>query len=266
MDENADKNNLSDPHSGDTISPTKKSKRLIIIGLCVVLVIVLAGGLTYAASSNIITMPFSTVEVTAPTITSVANADASSTVTVNNPNTFGTIYYTIDGSDPLTNSKKYESPITISTTTTLKARVIDEKNNLSDITSQQFTIVEKVVETPVTVAPAPAPTPTTYGSDAEIMESIAGQWTDGKNSIYFESVNKVSHDCPIQFKDIRDGMTGTYGIMNVSGNILSIKIYNQKNGGITIDNTFTIDIGTPGDGIITIWGNPWTYVSDAPIF
>jgi hypothetical protein len=245
----------------------EKSKLPWILGISIsiIIIILLTGGLTYAFSTNIIKLPFTSSEVIEPTITATSNPDGSSIITINNPNNSGTIFYTIDGSDPLTNSLKYETPITINSTTALKARVIDEKNNLSEITSQQFTIVEKVVETSVVTTPAPT-TATTYGSDAEIMESIAGQWTDGKNSIYFESVNKVSHDCPIQFKDIRDGMTGTYGIMNVSGNVLSINIYNQKNGGITIDNTFTIDIGTPGDGIITIWGNPWTYVSDAPIF
>lgn len=245
----------------------EKSKLPWILGISIsiIIIILLTGGLTYAFSTNIIKLPFTSNEVIEPAITATTNPDGSSIITINNPNNFGTIFYTIDGSEPLTNSLKYETPITISSTTALKARVIDEKNNLSGITSQQFTIVEKVVETPAATTPVPTAT-TTYGSDTEIMESIAGQWTDGKNSIYFESVNKVSHDCPIQFKDIRDGMTGTYGIMNVSGNILSINIYNQKNGGITIDNTFTIDIGTPGDGIITIWGNPWTYVSDAPIF
>ena len=244
----------------------EKSKFPWILGISIsiIIIILLTGGLTYAFSTNIIKLPFTSSEVIEPTIIATANPDGSSIITINNPNNFGTIFYTIDGSDPLTNSLKYETPIIINSTTALKARVIDEKNNLSDITSQQFTIVEKVVETPVATAPA---TTTTYGSDAEIMESIAGQWTDGKNNtIYFESVNKVSHDCPIQFKDIRDGMTGTYGIMSVSGNTLNIKIYNQKNGGITIDNTFTIDIGTQGDGIITIWGVPWTYVSANPIF
>lgn len=264
MDEHSDKNNLPDSQNDGTISPTRKSKRLLIIGLCIVLVIALAGGLTYAASSNIISTPFSIDEAIAPSITSVSNADASSTVSINNPNTFGTIYYTIDGSDPLTNSKKYESPITINSTTTLKARIIDEKNNLSDITSQQFTIVEKVVETPIATAPVPTAT-TTYGSDTEIMESIAGQWTDGKNYIYFQSVNKVSHDCPIEFKDKKDGLKGTYGITGINGNIVNIIIYNQE-GGIGLDKNISIDIGTQGDGIITIWGSPWTYVSDSPIF
>lgn len=244
----------------------KKHKYPLIIGitLSVIFVILLSSSLTYAISSNKISLPFTDIEVIAPTITATTNADSSSTVTINNPNTFGTIFYSIDGSDPLTNSKKYESPITINSTTTLKARVIDEKDNLSDITSQQFTLVEKVVETPVVTAPAPTPTPT-YGSDTEIMESIAGQWTDGKNYIYFQSVNKVSHDCPIEFKDKRDGLKGTYGITGINGNIVNIIIYNQE-GGIGLDKNISIDIGTQGDGIITIWGSPWTYVSDSPIF
>ena len=246
----------------------EKSKLPWILGISIsiIIIILLTGGLTYAFSTNMIKLPFTSSKVIEPAITSTTNPDGSSIITINNPNNSGTIFYTIDGSDPLTNSLKYENPITINSTTTLKARVIDEKNNLSDITSQQFSIVEKKVEAPTVAETIPATT-TTYSNDDEIMDSIAGQWTDGKNSsIYFQSVKKVSHDCPIQFKDIRDGMTGTYGIMNVSGNLLSIKIYNQENGGITIDDTFTIDIGAQGDGVINIWGIPWTYVSDAPIF
>lgn len=249
-------------------TPNEKNSKLpwiigIILGIS--LIIFLASSLTYAFSTNPINLPFNkSIELLAPEVSSNANQDGSSVVTITNSNTSGTIYYTIDGSDPLTNSLKYETPITINSTTTLKARVIDEKNNLSDITSQQFTIVEKVVETPVATAPAPT-TAITYGSDTEIMESIAGQWSDGRNYIYFQSVNKVSHDCPIEFKDKKDGLKGTYGITGINGNIVNIIIYNQE-GGIGLDKNISIDIGTQGDGIITIWGSPWTYVSDSPIF
>ncbi|UYO62377.1 chitobiase/beta-hexosaminidase C-terminal domain-containing protein [Acetobacterium wieringae] len=277
MDEQTRDPNLNDspneqnPTSSESTKNTDTSKKSrktlsIVLVISIVLILSLSGGLAYAYSTNLVTLPFVSIQVNEPEITAIANADGSSTVTINNPNTVGTVYYTIDGSEPLTNSKKYESPITINTSTSLNARVIDEKDHKSDVSTQQFTIVEKNVETPTVADTVPATT-TTYSNDDEIMDSIAGQWTDGKNSyIYFQSVKKISHDCPIQFKDMRDGMKGTYGIMNTSGNLLNIKIYSQENGGITIDNTFTIDIGTQGDGIINIWGIPWTYVSDSPIF
>ncbi|WKY48800.1 FN3 associated domain-containing protein [Eubacteriaceae bacterium ES3] len=76
-----------------------------------------------------------------PEITTVTNEDGSSEVTIVNPNQEGTIYYTLDGVEPLTNSKVYEGPFMIKQTTTLKTRVILE-NKMSAITTQQFTITQ----------------------------------------------------------------------------------------------------------------------------
>ncbi|UYO62375.1 leucine-rich repeat protein [Acetobacterium wieringae] len=104
-------------------------------------------------------------------------------------------------------------------------------------------------------------------NDEKIMGAIAGQWTDGKNYIYFQNVNKSSLNGAIQLKDIRDGMTGKYRIVGVNGNVLNVTVYDQVNGGIALINTnFSIDTGIQGDGIINLWGKTWTYVSDSPIF
>ncbi len=52
-----------------------------------------------------------------------------------------TIYYTTDGNDPTNASQAYESPITISSTTTLKAIAYDADENASSVTSQTYTYV-----------------------------------------------------------------------------------------------------------------------------
>jgi len=44
---------------------------------------------------------------------------------ISNPNSSGTIYYTIDGSTPTTSDYQYLSPIWVSETTTIKARVLN---------------------------------------------------------------------------------------------------------------------------------------------
>ncbi|MDI3537009.1 MAG: hypothetical protein PWR12_1213 [Eubacteriaceae bacterium] len=78
-------------------------------------------------------------ELSEPEISAITNADGTSQVTITNQNDVGDIYYTIDGADPLTNSKLYSGSFIISETTTLKARTI-YKNVLSVIATQQFTI------------------------------------------------------------------------------------------------------------------------------
>lgn len=53
-----------------------------------------------------------------------------------------TIYYTTDGSDPKTSSKrvKYTSPINISSTTTLKFYAVDKAGNEADVSTETYTI------------------------------------------------------------------------------------------------------------------------------
>lgn len=87
----------------------------------------------------ILTSGCSLKKLTEPEISAITNSDGSSQVTITNQNDVGDVYYTIDGTDPLTNSKLYEGSIVISETTTLKARVI-YNDVLSDFATQQFTI------------------------------------------------------------------------------------------------------------------------------
>ncbi len=60
-----------------------------------------------------------------------------------------TIYYTIDGTDPTTNSSVYSEPFTVTTTTTVKAMAVKTGLNNSDVMSATYTIIE-----PMTIAAA----------------------------------------------------------------------------------------------------------------
>ena len=54
-------------------------------------------------------------------------------ITISNPNPDGTIYYTLDGSDPSKNGKKYEGPIAITGNITIKTVIMEPKKNNSVI-------------------------------------------------------------------------------------------------------------------------------------
>ncbi|UYO62376.1 chitobiase/beta-hexosaminidase C-terminal domain-containing protein [Acetobacterium wieringae] len=239
-----DKNNLT---------PVEKNKSPLILSIVVgiVLILFLAGGLAYAFSTNLITMPFNkAIELLVPEISATANPDSSSIVTITNPNSTGTIYYTIDGSDPLTNSLKYETPITINSTTTLKATVIDEKDNKSDISTQQFTIMEKTVEKAVeTVVPE-------NSSSIIIPEEYQGTWHSIKaTGTYNFSGNTYTYSSGGNVH------SGTIGKIEPYGNSSTILVFYP----IEVNHGFTVDPGEKGDGMIKIDGTTYA-VENSDVF
>lgn len=70
----------------------------------------------------------------APTI-----SQSSRTITITSPSETAKIYYTTDGSDPITNSTEYTGPFTISKTTTVKAIAVDN-NLISAVTEKTCTV------------------------------------------------------------------------------------------------------------------------------
>ena len=84
-----------------------------------------------------------TFDTTSPTASAnpvggIYNSAQSVTLTANEP---ATIYYTIDGSDPTaTPNNKYSTPISITSTTTLKFMAVDTAGNTGDIYIQTYTI------------------------------------------------------------------------------------------------------------------------------
>lgn len=62
---------------------------------------------------------------------------------------YGKIYYTLDGSEPNKNSTIYSKPLTISKTTVVRARVIEENDIPGDITTHTFFINERIPKLPV---------------------------------------------------------------------------------------------------------------------
>ena len=85
-----------------------------------------------------ITLPEKAIQPTAtPTGGDYATAQ---TVTLTSATTGADIHYTLDGTTPTASSTKYSSPITISTTTTLKAVAVKSGMTNSDILTEAYII------------------------------------------------------------------------------------------------------------------------------
>ena len=81
-----------------------------------------------------------------------------------------TIYYTLDGTDPTTESTEYAEAFTVSATTTVKAMAVKEGMNNSDVVSATYTIIE-----PMTIAAARALENNQYALVQGIVTFIDGR-------------------------------------------------------------------------------------------
>jgi len=70
--------------------------------------------------------------------------DTAQTITISTPTSGATIYYTLDGSTPSELSDEYVTPITISTTTTLKAIAYKDDYNPSPIATHVYQIITTI--------------------------------------------------------------------------------------------------------------------------
>lgn len=175
----------------------EKNKKRIKIGLLLLLL------MSMIISTTACTQIFSMIagknsQLQAPEITSLANADGSSQVTMTNLNKSGEIYYTLDGAEPLTNSLFYENPFPIKQTTSLNVRVIDG-NKLSPITSQHFNITQ-VTPTPEASADQAQTAPSIpsikgLGVDpSHLFDVWASSTLSPIDGIYYHAANLTDHN------------------------------------------------------------------------
>lgn len=118
-------------------------------------VVVIYGDLTkynstyeFAADNQLVSLERPTVAVEAPVFDPAGGTyTEDQTVTITTATDGATIYYTIDGTDPTTESTQYTGPVVITTTTTIKAIAVLD-NEVSEITTATYTINKPVVPTP----------------------------------------------------------------------------------------------------------------------
>lgn len=113
--------------------------------------------LTYTVSGGI------TYTCDTPTFNPAAGTyTEAQTVTISCATEGATIYYTLDGTDPTTDSEVYSSALTISETTTVKAMAVKADYNNSEVASATYEIVEPV---------------SGYTIDFEQAASLYSDWT-----------------------------------------------------------------------------------------
>lgn len=112
-----------------------------------------------------------------------------------------TIYYTTDGTNPSDSSTKYTGPVTLNSTTTLKAIAIKDGYNNSQVKSGTYTITVPTVATPVIT---PASGAVASGSKATITCS-----TDGADIHYTTDGSTPDSSSPVYSSEISitNGMT-----------------------------------------------------------
>lgn len=217
-----------------------KKKWIILASLAACLVVIAIVLFSFSDEINNLFKP----KIVEPTISSTSDSNGLSIVTLNNPNNFGIIYYTIDESEPLAKSKKYEEAITLDRTVNLKARVIDDEDNMSNIVSQQFTIIEKIVQIPVE-------SQVNSGSfGINIPEEYHGTWVSSKGDESFTfSVNSY-----IYRSAKGQGHSGTIARIDKYNNSMALELYPSNSTG-----SFTIDPEKPRDNLIKIDGVTYAF-------
>ncbi|MDD7164413.1 MAG: chitobiase/beta-hexosaminidase C-terminal domain-containing protein, partial [Sodaliphilus sp.] len=96
---------------------------------------------TFNRKTNTLTITKNATQLAAPTFTPAGGTFTSAQNVTISAADGATIYYTTDGTDPTTSSTKYESAITVSKTTTIKAIAVKD-GHTSSIASATYTLVE----------------------------------------------------------------------------------------------------------------------------
>ncbi len=152
------------------------------------------------------------------------------------------IYYTLDGSTPTTNSAKYATPLVISTTTTVNAIAVASGFSNSPVTSAVFTITLPAASTPVF-----SPAAGTYTS----VQSVALSDATTGAAIYYTvdgstpSVNSMRYTTPIS--------------VNNTTTINAIAAATGYNNSAVASGTFTINLPVAATPVFT--PTPGTFTS-----
>ncbi|MTK64581.1 MAG: M6 family metalloprotease domain-containing protein, partial [Methanobacterium sp.] len=155
-----------------------------------------------------------TIDTKAPYLSATPSSgtyNINKTVIIN-MNEYGTIYYTLNGTNPSNKSYRYKGPIIISNNTVLKYFGVDLAGNPSKVYTQNYTINKNVLRV---IHTTPVNMQTGFSRTAPIKIQFS------------ETIIPYIHFNSIHVKNI---LTGKYLTLNasVSGNTISLKVNNRK--------------------------------------
>lgn len=178
---------------------------------------------------------------------------SSQQVTINKPaGEEITVYFTIDGTDPTDKSSRYESPIVLNASATVKSIAIDKNGNKSGIKTGTYTITipQQTTTQPTTTTTTPPATVDPAMSEWQQFEDyISGtwKWTDGSGfTLYYQFsggmllITDGGSDYYYDYysSTVTTGTNGTIGTIYTGGNQLYIDCNPLGDNGIYIDGYF----------------------------
>jgi uncharacterized repeat protein (TIGR02543 family) len=198
-----------------TASSAKYSSSITISATSTLKAIAVKTGMT---NSDILTETYTITlpeKVIQPTATPAGgNYTSAQTVTLTSATTGADIHYTLDGTTPTASSAKYSSPITISTTTTLKAIAVKSDMTNSDILTETYTITLAQVIQPTATpaggnyASAQTVTLTTTTTGAAIFYTLDGT-SPSTGSSYYTSAITISETTTLKAIAVETDMTSS---------------------------------------------------------
>lgn len=195
--------------------------------------------------------------VAAPVFSPSAGTYSSTqTIAITTGTSGAEIRYTRDGSEPTTSSALYSSPLTVSATTTVKAKAFKSGMNNSVTTTAIYTIgATETVATPVlspaggTYTNAQTVTITSGTSGAEIRYTTDGSEPTASSALYSSALT-VSTTTTIKAKAFKSGMTNsataTAAYTINTAQTAASPVFNPVGGTYTSAQTVTLTCSTSG--------------------
>ncbi len=219
----------------------------------------------WATESSPIRVTVDTSVVATPTFSPAGGTYTNSqTVSIYCSTSGATIRYTLNGSTPISSSTIYTGPITISSTTTIKAKAFKSGMTASAIASATYTISLSVIATP-TFSPAGGTYTGTQSvsiscgtGGATIRYTINGSTPTSSSTIYSGPIT-VSSTTTIKAKAFKTGMTASAiasATYTISLSVVATPTFSPAGGTYTGTQSVSISCGTSGATIrYTLNGN-----------